>query len=187
MYMFNGGGYGGHPEGDGMTYGSPIISVARSQPVELYEQRYPVRIRKFAIREESAGAGRYRGGFGAIMETEFLKGEGKASVLGDRGAFGPRGLYGGKDGEPCKIEFILDNQAYSPPHGLKDSGIILKPGDLIRLHTPGGGGYGDPLERNPFLVADDVRRQYISLETARDVYGVLFQENMVEVEWIIYH
>ena len=68
MYMFNGGGYGGHSEGDGMTYGSPIISVARSQPVELYEQRYPVRIRKFAIREESAGAGRNRGGFGAIME-----------------------------------------------------------------------------------------------------------------------
>ena len=80
------------------------------------------------------------------------------------------------------IEFILDNQAYIPAHGLKDSGIILKPGDLIRLHTPGGGGYGDPLERNPFLVADDVRRQYISLETARDVYGVLFQENMVEVD-----
>lgn len=182
MYMFNGGGYGGHPEGDGMTYGSPIISVARSQPIELYEQRYPVRIRKFAIREESAGAGRHRGGFGAIMETEFVRGEGKASVLGDRGEFGPRGLHGGKDGDLCKIEFILDNQVYVPPHGIKVSGITLKPGDLIRLHTPGGGGYGDPLERNPFLVAEDVRRQYISLETASDVYGVLFRKNMLEVD-----
>ena len=64
MYMFNGGGYGGHHEGDGLIYGAPIISVARSQPVELYEQRYPVRIRKFAIREESAGAGEHRDGVG---------------------------------------------------------------------------------------------------------------------------
>ena len=133
MYMFNGGGYGGHPEGDGMTYGSPIISVARSQPVELYEQRYPVRIRKFAIREESAGAGRYRGGFGAIMETEFIKGEGKASVLGDRGAFGPRGLYGGKDGEPCKIEFILDNQAYIPALSLIHISCCLQT-DVLSPH-----------------------------------------------------
>ncbi len=182
MYMFNGGGYGGHGEGDGLIYGSPIISVARSQPVELYEQRYPVRIRKFAIREESAGPGEHRGGFGAIIETEFVRGEGTASVIGDRGKFGPRGIHGGGDAATCRIEFVRGDEVYIPPHRIKDSGIKLRPGDLIRLYTPGGGGYGDALKRDPALVAEDVRKEYIGRETARDVYGVVFEGEGLEVD-----
>ncbi len=182
MYMFNGGGYGGHHEGDGLIYGAPIISVARSQPVELYEQRYPVRIRKFAIREESAGAGEYRGGFGAIIETEFTRGVGTASVIGDRGVFSPRGIHGGGDAANCRIEFIRGDQVYIPRHGIKDSGIRLDPGDLIRLYTPGGGGYGDPLGRDPIRVAADVRNELIGRETARDVYGVVFTGDGLEID-----
>ena len=182
MYMFNGGGYGGHREGDGLIYGAPIISVARSQPVELYEQRYPVRIRKFAIREESAGAGEHRGGFGAIIETEFVRGVGTASVIGDRGDFAPRGIHGGGDAANCRIEFIRGEEVYVPRHKIKDSGIRLLPGDLIRLYTPGGGGYGDPLNRKPALVAEDVRDEYIGRQTARDVYGVVFAGEGIEVD-----
>ena len=182
MYMFNGGVYGGHAGGDGLNYGSPIISVARSQPVELYEQRYPVRIRKFALREKSAGAGKRRGGFGAVIETEFVRGEGTASIIGDRGKFAPRGIEGGGDGEKCHIEFIRGGQRYVSPHLTKDSNIRLEPGDVVRLFTPGGGGYGDPMERDPDLVFDDVRNGLIGAGSALDDYGVVIARESMEVD-----
>ncbi len=182
MYMFNGGGYGGHADGDGLSYGSPVISVARSQPVELYEQRYPVRIREFALREESAGAGKWRGGFGAVIETEFVRGEGTASTIGDRGKFAPRGIEGGADGKKCHIEFNRQGRRYISPHLTKDSNIMLTPGDVVRLFTPGGGGYGDPLERVPALVLDDVRNGLISRATALADYGVVIAPEAMEVD-----
>ncbi len=182
MYMFNGGGYGGHERGDGLSYGSGVISVARSQPVELYEQRYPVRIHRFALREESAGSGKYRGGLGAEIETEFLRGEGTASTIGDRGRFAPRGLDGGGDGGKCHVEFVRDDRVYVSPHITKDSNIRMAPGDRVRILTPGGGGFGNPLEREPALVAEDVRLEYITARTAREVYGVVVQEGTGEVD-----
>ena len=182
MYMFNGGGYGGHREGDGLTYGSGVISVARSQPVELYEQRYPIRIRRFALREGSGGAGEYRGGCGAVIETEFLRGEGTASIIGDRGKFAPPGLNGGKDGAKCHMEFQLGGERYVSPHLTKDSNISLAPGDRILLLTPGGGGYGNPLRRDPARVAEDVRNGFVSREDARDDYGVVFQDGGFSVD-----
>ncbi len=173
MYMFNGGGYGGHDRGDGLSYGSGVISVARSQPVELYEQRYPVRIHKFALREDSGGAGKFRGGLGAEIETEFIRGEGTASTIGDRGRFAPRGLDGGEPGALCHLEFLLGGQRYVSPHITKDSNIRLGPGDRVRILTPGGGGFGDPLERDVAAVAEDVRCGYVGATTAREVYGVV--------------
>ena len=74
------------------------------------------------------------------------------------------------------------DEVYIPPHRIKDSGIKLRPGDLIRLYTPGGGGYGDALKRDPALVAEDVRKGYIGRETARDVYGVVFEGEGLEVD-----
>ncbi len=150
-----------------------MISVARSQPVELYEQRYPVRIHKFALREDSGGAGKFRGGLGAEIETEFLRGEGTASTIGDRGRFAPRGLNGGGPGALCHLEFLLGGQRYVSPHITKDSNLSLRPGDRVRILTPGGGGFGDPLERDAAAVAEDVRYGYIGAATAREVYGVV--------------
>jgi N-methylhydantoinase B len=182
MYMFNGGGYGGFKGGDGLTYGCGTISVSKTQPFEVFEQRYPVRIRQYALREESGGAGQYRGGFGAIIETEFIQGEATASFIGDRGRFAPRGLQEGSDGAKCRVEIARGSNTYIPEHLTKDDNVRLRPGDVIRLETPGGGGYGNPLERDISRVVWDVRMAYISRDTARDVYGVVFRDGSLDVD-----
>ena len=182
MYMFNGGGYGGFKGGDGLTYGCGTISVSKTQPIEIFEQRYPVRIRRFALREESGGAGQYRGGFGAIIETEFLQGEGTASFIGDRGRFGSRGLHEGSDGARCRVSIVQNGETYIPEHLTKDDNVRLQSGDIIRQETPGGGGYGNPLARDIARVAQDVRLGYISRQTAREVYGVVLHETSFEVD-----
>jgi N-methylhydantoinase B len=182
MYMFNGGGYGGFRGGDGLTYGCGTISVSKTQPLEVFEQRYPVRIRRFALREESGGAGQYRGGFGAIIETEFTQGEATASFIGDRGRFAPRGMLEGHDGARCKVTIFQGGRTYIPEHLTKDDNVRLHPGDVIQLQTPGGGGYGNPLQRDLALVARDVQRAYISRDTARQLYGVIFKDDALEVD-----
>ncbi|MBW1994801.1 MAG: hydantoinase B/oxoprolinase family protein [Deltaproteobacteria bacterium] len=161
------GGYGGFEGGDGLNYGSPVISVARSQPAELYEQRYPVRIRKFALRNDSGGAGRYRGGLGAEIELEMLAEEASISYIQDRGRFGPKGLYGGKDGARCAISVVHGSEVYISPHLTKDSNIPLRKGGVVKQLTPGGGGFGDPLERDVHAVKEDVLNEYVSRRSAR--------------------
>lgn len=172
-YMFNGGGYGAFKGGDGLNYGSPVISVARSQPAELYEQRYPFRIRRFALRSGSGGAGQWRGGLGAEIELEFTGEEGSLAFIAERGRFGPKGWAGGGEGA-CTVLEVLDGEArYVPEHLTKDAGIPLRPGTRFRQLTPGGGGFGDPLARDPEAVAADLRNEYITPQQARDTYGVV--------------
>jgi N-methylhydantoinase B len=175
-YMFNGGGYGGFAGGDGLNYGSPVISVARSQPAELYEQRYPFRIRRFALRDGSGGAGQWRGGLGAEIELEFQGAEGSLAFIAERGRFGPKGLAGGGEGARTVLEVLDGESRYVPEHLTKDAGIPLRPGTIFRQLTPGGGGYGDPLERDPAAVADDLRNEYVTPAQARDDYGVVLHE-----------
>ncbi len=170
--MFNGGGYGGFEGGDGLSYGSPVISVARAQPAELYEQRYPVRIRRFALRDESGGAGRFRGGLGAEIELEFLGEEGRLSFIAERGRFGPKGLHGGGEGQKTEMVVLQNGRAYRPEHLTKDANIPLAPGAVFRQCTPGGGGFGDPLHRDPQAVAQDVWMEYLTAEDAARDYGV---------------
>ena len=182
VYMFMGGGYGGHSAGDGLSHGAPVVSVARSQPAELYELRYPVRIHKFALREESCGAGKFRGGLGFVIETELLGDEAKASFISDRGKFGPRGMLGGLDGAKTEIFIQRGNERYVPPHITKDANVPIRSGDRIRISTPGGGGYGNPLERDLELVVEDVRNEFISREAARADYGVVFKADTLEID-----
>ena len=182
IYMFMGGGYGGHSTGDGLSHGAPVISLARSQPAELYELRYPVRIHQFALREESCGAGKYRGGLGFVIETEFLGEEGKASFISERGKFGPKGMLGGHDGAKTEISIQQGEVLYIPPHITKDANVPIRRGDRIIIRTPGGGGYGNPLEREWERIVEDVRNEFITRETAREAYGVVFMGDTLEVD-----
>jgi len=175
-YMFNGGGYGGFAGGDGLNYGSPVISVARSQPAELYEQRYPVRMRRFALRDGSGGAGEFRGGLGAEIELEFTGEEGRLSFIAERGRFPPKGLHGGAPGALTVLEVFDGEQRYVPEHLTKDANIPLREGTRFRQRTPGGGGFGDPLARNPRAVAEDLRDDYITPDQAREDYGVVLKD-----------
>ena len=187
MYMFNGGGYGGSRELDGLTYGAPTISISKTQPYEVFEQRYPVLFRQFAIRENSAGVGAHRGGFGAVIELELSRGEAMASFIGDRGRFGPPGMLDGGPGAKCEVTIYRQGKKYVPPHLTKDERVLLRgrvsiqKGDVVQLKTPGGGGYGDPLRRDPYLVLRDVQRGYISRRAAKQDYGVVIRG--AKVDW----
>jgi len=86
-----------------------------------------------------------------------LRGDAKASFVMDHGRFGPQGVLGGKDGAPNKVEVWQNGTRHVPEHLSKEQDIAMKPGDRVRVQTPGGGGYGDPRKRDPALVDEDLR------------------------------
>jgi N-methylhydantoinase B len=107
------------------------------------------------------------------FDVQLLRGNAVSSALGDRGRFAPYGLHGGGDGAKCEIEYTLEGKSYIPEHITKDEGVKLVPGDSTRVATPGGGGWGDPLAREPAAVLRDVVRGFITAERAREDYRVV--------------
>ena len=160
MYYFSGGGYGGWWEGDGITNGCSTIGISKSQPVEIMEQRYPLIFDHFSLRENSAGMGKYRGGFGVSYRVRLLRGSGKASFLMDHGRFGPPGILGGEDGEPNTIRVSRAGQVSIPEHLSKGENFVLKAGDWVEVCTPGGGGYGPVSERDESAIEQDRANGY---------------------------
>jgi N-methylhydantoinase B len=130
---------------------------------------------EFAINEGSGGAGEARGGFGVNYSIRVRRGEARASMVMDHGRTGPLGALGGADGGVNKVAIERNGERYQPPHLSKDQDIEMRPGDLIRVSTPGGGGYGDPLKRDPAKVARDVMRGYYSKDEAEKLFGVRFK------------
>ena len=172
MYQISGGGYGGNSDHDGLSNGCSTIGISKAPPVEIMEQQFPVLYHRYALREGSGGAGRHRGGFGLDYEIELRRGHATASFVMDHGRFGPQGALGGKDGKPNTVTVYQDGKAIVPEHLSKAQDIPMKPGDRVRVGTPGGGGYGDPFERAPDMVAEDVRLGRYTVAEARDLYGV---------------
>src|SRR5688572_25704053 len=172
MYQISGGGYGGNAGHDGLSNGCSTIGISKSPPVEIMEQAYPVLYRHYALREGSGGAGKHRGGFGLAYEVEILRGEARASFVMDHGRFGPQGACGGADGAVNTVTVFRGGEAHVPPHLSKEQDIALKAGDRVRVGTPGGGGYGDPLQRDPQLVLRDVALGYYTPEQASEKFGV---------------
>ncbi|ACA16446.1 5-oxoprolinase (ATP-hydrolyzing) [Methylobacterium sp. 4-46] len=171
MYQITGGGYGGNAAHDGLSNGCSTIGISKTAPVEVMEQYYPVLFRRFALREGSGGAGAHRGGFGVHYEVELLRGEARASFVMDHGRFGPPGVRGGGDGAPNVVRIHRDGETFTPAHLSKDQNIAIRAGDRVEIMTPGGGGYGDPRERDPALIARDVRRGYYTAEEAEALWG----------------
>ena len=172
MYQLSGGGYGGNAGEDGLTNGCSTIGISKSPPIEVMEQAYPVLYRRYALREGSGGPGRLRGGFGIEYEIELLRGEARASFVMDHGRYGPQGALGGVDGAPNIVTVWQDGKAHVPPHLSKEQDIPLVAGDRVEVGTPGGGGYGDPLTRDPQQVLRDIEMGYYSLDQAREMFGV---------------
>lgn len=170
LYMFTGGGYGGWWETDGLTNGCSTGGISKTQPVEILEQQYPVLFDSFALREDSAGAGRHRGGFGVNYRVRLIRGTAKASFMMDHGLFGPPGLLGGEPGQVNTIEVNQSGEKAVPLHTSKGDGYELVPGDWLDISTPGGGGYGAPAERTLEAIDQDVARGYFSSERAAEVY-----------------
>jgi N-methylhydantoinase B len=141
----------------------------------VLEQHYPVLFEQYALRERSGGAGKTRGGFGVDYRIRIRRGEGLLSFLMDHGRVGPPGLFGGRDGAPNEVLVEQAGRTYVSPHWSKDEDIRVQSGDLVTVRTPGGGGYGDPLARDPALVLRDVARGYCTVEDAERDYGVVLR------------
>ncbi len=173
MYVISGGGYGGSPHGDGISNGCSTIGISKTTPIEVMEQYYPVLFEEYSLHEGSGGAGRQRGGFGVNYRLRIRAGEARASMVMDHGRGGPNGALGGSNGGVNKVRIGRVAGDYVPQHLSKDQGIVLEPGDVIEVSTPGGGGYGNPLERDPVLVMRDLERGYYDADDARAMFGVI--------------
>ncbi len=160
MYQLSGGGYGGNADHDGLSNGCSTIGISKAPPVEIMEQQFPVLYRRYALREGSGGQGAHRGGFGLHYELELRRGEARASFVMDHGRVGPQGALGGADGAPNEVTVWRDGAAYTPEHLSKEQDIPLKAGDRVEVKTPGGGGYGDPANRDPAAIERDERLGY---------------------------
>ena len=172
MYVISGGGYGGNAVSDGISNGCSTIGISKTTPIEVMEQYYPVLFQEYSLHEGSGGAGEHRGGFGVNYAIQVRRGASRASMVMDHGRVGPQGALGGGDGGVTKVSIQRGNALYTPPHLSKDQDIELAPGDVVRVSTPGGGGYGDPFRREPQKVARDVSRGYYTREQAEQLFGV---------------
>jgi N-methylhydantoinase B len=171
MYYFSGGGYGGYWSGDGHTNACATIAFTQTQPFEVLESHYPVLFEEATLRENSAGAGQFRGGFGISYRVKLRRGEAAAAFMMDHGRFPPFALEGGHTGAMTEITVSQGGVVTHPPHTSKGSGYTLASGDWVQVKTPGGGGWGDPRARERASVARDLKRGYISAEVAGATYA----------------
>ncbi len=165
------GGYGATRTSDGLVNGTPPGSMAKFMSVEMSEHRYPVRFAYYAIREGSGGDGTKRGGCGTRYGIETLS-NCLVSVLGDQVESPPFGVMGGRPAAGNEIRFVRDGREWLPPLRSKAEKIGCAPGDIVHLASPGGGGFGDPADRDPAEVLADLNAGFIDQRTARDVYGL---------------
>ena len=164
-----GGGWGGRPHEDGESASVSICQGdVRSAPIELQEIQYPFLIERFALRTDSGGAGRHRGGLGVDLTYRALQ-PCVANVNCERTKDPPWGLNGGKPGAVNDATLI---RADGSERKLKKAtGVTLQAGDRLIFSTAGGGGWGDPRKRDRKAVAADVHAGYVSPEAARRDYG----------------
>jgi N-methylhydantoinase B len=133
---------------------------------------------QWALRPDSGGPGRHRGGLGAIYEIEVLAdGGAEVFLLGERGKYPPFGVNGGKAAALNRFVYDSESSEATPPLISKTTDVRIRRGQKVRLETPGGGGFGDPCGRDPQRVARDVRLGYVSREMARRDYKVVLRED----------
>jgi N-methylhydantoinase B len=159
------GSYGGRLGKDGLDAVDTLYVNTRNNPIEDVESHYPLRVTWYELNEDTGGAGRWRGGLGSAREFQFTL-PGAFSVEADGNKYPPRGLFGGLDGSPGAI---LLNPGTEREEALPSKIPYRKAaaGDVVRLVGPSGGGYGEPSERDPDAVGEDVRDGLVSAETVR--------------------
>ena len=172
MFSFFGGGLGGNPESDGLHHANNPISTATIPPAEILEAAYPVMFTQWALRPDSGGAGLHRGGVGAVYEIEALSpGTTEVALLGERGRVAPVGVTGGAPAARNTIAWQSAEGWNTPPMASKIVGVKIEAGQRVRLESPGGGGWGDPMQRPREAIARDIRLGFVSAECAARDYG----------------
>ena len=172
-YVWVEGGYGARPgKRDNHTAISYYGSGTRNQPSEHLDRVFPFRNVRYELVPDTEGNGRQRGGFGAVRS--FLLTDTKSTVvstLGCRGRFAPWGFDGGGTARKNRIVYA-EGSPDEAQIGVLTSKFSVESGRTLSLYQSGGGGWGDPRERRPEWVLEDVIDELVSLERARDVYGV---------------
>lgn len=180
-YHFEANGWGGRATTDGNNAQIVPHANCRNTPVEIFETRWPWVHERYALNDDSAGAGRHRGGLGIERVMEVAGEVITVSALADRAKRPPWGLWGGGEGSRTRIDLARAGESefrsFQEQFGLvsptKFTNVRLHAGDRVRLVSPSGGGYGDPFERDPALVQADVAQGFVSPDSATRLYGVV--------------
>jgi N-methylhydantoinase B len=167
FYETNGGGYGGRFESDGVNAVQVNMTNTLNTPIEVIEHYYPMIFQGYMIREGSCGAGKWRGGMG-IERTFTAKARIEIAVLGDRCKIQPYGLNGGLPGKSSEYAIVRANGDLVILES-KDA-TVMNAGDRLIIRTPGGGGYGEPRQREPSLVRNDIENHCITSTEAAETY-----------------
>jgi N-methylhydantoinase B len=175
------GTWGGRPTHDGAEGVPHPGGNQPNQPIEMIEARQPLQVTRYGLIEDSGGPGRFRGGLALVRELKLHADEAVLTLRTDRRTHLPYGLQGGKSGTPAW------NILNPGPHErilptLPMEAIDLKAGDVVRIVLAGGGGYGDPLERDPAMVIEDVLDQKLSIEYVNREYGVIIDRVSMQVD-----
>lgn len=167
---FNETACGGRPDKDGMEGQGSNVTNQANTPVEIIETEYPIRITRYGFAPDTEGAGKFRGGLALVRDFEYLADNIDVRVRCDRTKYPPWGILGGGNARPGEVSLTTNGMTRSL---LGKSTLRVKRGDRIHTQWCGGGGYGNPLERESERVLDDVTAQKISPDRAREVYGVV--------------
>ena len=167
------GGGGASRRFDGLSGVQVNMTNTSNMPIEATEMEFTkILARKYELKEDTGGAGEMRGGLGIERELEMLQDDVAYTGLGDRHKFHPWGLAGGKEGAAGAFYRIAAEDGSVTRMGHKTTSFPLKKGDIIRVITPGAGGYGEPVKRAPEKVLKDVIEGKVSVNAAREEYGV---------------
>lgn len=180
-YEYPAGGTGGcrGVDGNHAARAFPEGDFNSVQSAEVIEAHCPLRVEYYGLRDGSCGDGAFRGGLGMRREIKVLSDTASLSVLSDKNVIPPFGVAGGGSGAPNRFTVIRDGTVIEPsPMPGKVAGFEMQAGDVVRMESSGGGGYGDPLERDPSRVAEDVQHGYIAAADAETRYGVRLDDEL---------
>jgi N-methylhydantoinase B len=172
-------GLGARPFADGVDV---IYYIAQENyPVEYVERDFPLRVERYAVRPDSGGPGLRRGGCGVVRDVRVLCEKAELATRMENTLVAPYGVAGGRAGRTGRITLNPGTPEERVLLALGD-GIVLKRGDLLRLETCGGGGWGDPLERDPERVRQDVARGFVTARGAFEDYGVVLEAATLDID-----
>jgi N-methylhydantoinase B len=183
FYEYPAGGTGGFEGGDGSNTVRAWTEsdMTTLQPIEAIEQLYPVRVEATALREDSGGPGRWRGGLGLTRAVRILAPRTRLSVLAERAVLPPFGVCGGGAGATNRFWIRRDGRAVQPsPLPGKVSAFPVEEGDVLLMESSGGGGFGEALDREPTLVVADVAEGYVTPVAAETIYGVVLSDGALD-------
>lgn len=162
------GGGGARPTKDGPSAVQTNLHNTENAPIEEVEMNYPIRIARYELRQDSGGAGQFRGGLSVRRDFEFPYAECSFTILSDGRKFAPWGLAGGGPGACARFVLDPEGEARDLPSKIT---ITIPKGGRVSVQTPGGGGFGDVHARDRAALSEDVRNRYVSDTAARTLYG----------------